>query len=257
MEFNFNKIENNKELKNKINERLNELYSKAPERKIVGFESMSPLKGIIPKETIIDNGGAYFCIKRNEYIYEFIDILKENNIKDLNQILNNIYNFINYYFGKNGDGDRRSVIFNQHSISKDYPDISVLKKQNAAMCSERAALAQNIFSFFGIESYYITGEVNTNRERENHAFNIIKYNNKMMIYDSSLDVPLFKGEKIVGYRHYLQEINQGQSIKEISYGNQFETSNYYFKMQNDGKWSKVESGKRYYSSGFLEREFER
>lgn len=248
----------NSQLQTQIETRLNKLYKEAPSRTIVGFENMPPLKGIIPKETIIDNGAAYYHIKNNDYIYEFIDILNNKNITDINTILNNIYTFINYYFGKNGNENKRQEIFNRNSFDKNYPDISVLRKQNAALCSERAAMAQNLFSFFGIESYYITGEANVLGEQSSHAFNIINYNGKIMLYDASLDVELYdEEEKIVGYRHYLQEISSNQLTKGIYYGSQFELTDYCFYMSKDKKWNKKAFGKRNYASGALEIGFDR
>lgn len=253
MNLDFLMLDNEEELKRAIDERLDELYSNSQERRLVGYENTLPLKGFIPRETIIDNGGSYYYIKNNDYIYEFINELRENNITDENKILKSIYYFLNKYFGIDGDEERRLDIFNQNTNGNDYPDISVLKGKNAAMCSERAAIAQNLFSFLGIESYYISGKIDTRKEQGEHAFNIIKYNGKTVIYDATRDVPLYKGDKIVAYRYYLQEIESNQISDEgVSRDAQFQVDDYCYRMQENGKWSKDLTGKRIYASGMGE-----
>lgn len=247
MVFDFDKVNSDEELRANIDSRLNDLYSNAPKRTVVGFESMSPLKNIIPRDTLIDNGGSYYNIKNNEYIYEFISILKRNNINNIDQALNNIYNFISYYFGKDGDDEKRQNIFNQHTFNDSYPDISVLRNQNAAMCSERAAMAQNLFSFFGIESYYLTGYLKVNEQQEPHAFNLIKYKGKFMIYDSSKDVPIYEKNKIVGYRHYLQEVNDDFVNCALKSEKTIILNDYYLTVQ-DKSLVKIPSSQRIYSS---------
>lgn len=242
-ELKFAEISNEESLKQFIDNRLIELYKSAQPRKIVGFENLGPHKGIVPKETIIDNGGAYYKIKNDDYIYLFISLLIKNHITDLDKILNNIYPFLNMYFGKNGDSDLRIAIFNQNTLDGIIPDISVLKQRNAAMCSERAAMAQNIFSFLGIESYYITGEIVKNGENVPHAFNIIKYNNRYLIYDATTDVPVYNDDKIVGYQFYIQEID----IEKFLSNSQVTISDYCLEYRNN-QYIRKKIGERIYSS---------
>lgn len=242
-ELKFDEISNEESLKQFIDDRLMELYKNASQRKIVGFENLEPHRGIIPKETKIDNGGAYYQIRDDNYIHLFIKLLIKNHITDLNKILNNIYPFLNIYFGKNGDSDLRQIIFDQNTSMGTIPDISVLKQKNAAMCSERAAMAQNIFSFLGIESYYITGEIVKNGENVPHAFNIIKYNNRYLIYDASTDVPVYNDDKIVGYQFYIQEID----IEKFLSNSQVTIIDYCLEYQNN-QYIRKKIGERIYSS---------
>lgn len=252
MTFDYDKYENEEDLKNAIKERLETLYKEAATREVVGFENLPPLKGIIPRETFIDNADAYYQIRNDDYIYEFVDLLKRYNIKDLKGTLNAIYNYIGYYFGKDGSEDKRREILNSNATAGAPADISCLRNQNAALCSERAALAQNLFSFIGVESYYITGEVGSKNGKGSHAFNVLKYNDKMFLYDSAFEVPCYDNDKLVGYRPFLSELDNS----EIKYGTQFRTKDYQMVRQN-GKVDKKIIGNRDYASGFITRDFDR
>ena len=206
MEFKLEEGKTKEEIKKIVDEKLDKLYNEAPKRNLVGFEKMTPLRGIIREDTRIDNGGAYYYIKDRNYIYDFVYNMYQKNITDLENILIYIYYYIRYYFGINGDENLRNKILNKN-IEKGYNDISVLYKKNAGMCSENAAMAQNLFSFFDIESWYITGGVLCEEENGPHAFNIINYNNNYYVYDSSRVVPVYDNNKIVDYRYYIYPID--------------------------------------------------
>lgn len=201
MEFKIESGKTKEDIKKFVDERLDKLYNEAPKRDLVGFEKQSPLHGIIREDTLIDNGSAYYYIKDRNYLYDFVYSMYQKKITDINSILVKIYYYIRYYFGFNGNDDLRNEILN-NNIEKGYNDISILYKKNAGMCSERAAMAQNLFSFFDIESWYMIGEVLSEKEHDPHAFNIINYNNNYYVYDSSRDVPVYSNNKIIDYRYY-------------------------------------------------------
>ena len=52
--------------------------------------------------------------------------------------------------------------------------IGDLKGMNVALCTERSAMAQQLLSLFGMESYYCMGSINKNDKIEAHCFNIVK-----------------------------------------------------------------------------------
>lgn len=58
--------------------------------------------------------------------------------------------------------------------------------KNIAACFERSIIAQNILTFFGIDSSLILGELgykSTNKEDEKHAFNVFRYKDKEYLLD--------------------------------------------------------------------------
>lgn len=92
---------------------------------------------------------------------------------------------------------------------KNYPDedkvedfsiergkASDLQGKNAAMCVERAMLSQNLLKYVsktlhGLESYFKETGIEIQREgdkpkREAHAFNLVSYNGKYYIFDSTI-----------------------------------------------------------------------
>jgi hypothetical protein len=64
--------------------------------------------------------------------------------------------------------------------------ISNLKGTGAAMCVERAALAQNLLKSLGINSFFKTSGIIKNNNKEIHSYNLIEFNNRYYIFDSSM-----------------------------------------------------------------------
>ena len=81
-------------------------------------------------------------------------------------------------------------------FSKERGKISDLQGKNAAMCVERAMLSQNLLKYVseklpGLESYFKETGIEIQREgdkpkREAHAFNLVSYNGKYYIFDSTI-----------------------------------------------------------------------
>ena len=88
-------------------------------------------------------------------------------------------------------------------INKDEYSIDDLKGKNAAVCADRAALAQNLFSILGVESYYLVGQVNG----EDHAYNVINYKGNYLLYDSSKDIPRYENGKLINWLAYVKPIS--------------------------------------------------
>ncbi|MBP3255199.1 MAG: hypothetical protein J6M60_01735 [Clostridia bacterium] len=244
MENIYTKAKDEKELKEMIDKRLETLYSNAGERKVLGYESVTPLKGIIPKETLIDNGDSYFKIENDEYLYEFMMLLKKHNMTEIGDAVRNLSSYLDYYFGKNGNEDIRRQILNENIDGDNYHDISILKGKNAAMCAERAAMAQNIFSFLGIESYYISGDIEVGEQKGPHAYNIIKLDEKMFLYDSTARVPIYKDGNYVASRHFIQEIDS-KIGEEPKINTEIETEEYRLDVVANGFEQKKIGTRRY------------
>ena len=169
----------------------------------VGFEHILPHKGFIDSDTIITNVDSTFQFTSNEYAYFFVSGLIKNNIHDLNTAMNCVYYFIRSYFGIDGEEKNREALF---AVNKEPYSIDILRGKNAAVCAERAAVAQNLFSLLGIESYYIVGTLNGGA----HAYNVIKYNDNYYLFDSSSDVPVYQDGKVKDWRAYAVKISPEQ-----------------------------------------------
>lgn len=72
--------------------------------------------------------------------------------------------------------------------------VSDLRGKNAAMCVERAMVAQNLLRLLGINSYYKCSGIIKNGNKEVHAYNVVEYDGKHYIFDATM--PTVKDEEI-------------------------------------------------------------
>ncbi|MBR0460949.1 hypothetical protein IJI91_03140 [Candidatus Saccharibacteria bacterium] len=137
--------------------------------------------------------GSHYKLKDTGYLYEAVSFLQENkeSVGNGAQLFNSMEGFLNSYFGipDAAVGDKRMDIIEQKADllnpelsddeyfdAIDKIDISIFKGEHAAQCSERSAMAQNILSLFGYETYYINGAASIDGRKEDHAFNAIANN---------------------------------------------------------------------------------
>ena len=137
--------------------------------------------------------GSHYKLKNTDYLYEAVSLLQKNkeSIKKGTHLFNNIEGFLNSYFGlpdmANGENrmdviNRKADLLNPKLTDDEYfdaldnIDISILKGEHVAECSERASMAQNILSLFGYETYYMNGDANIDGKSEGHAFNVVSNN---------------------------------------------------------------------------------
>ncbi len=153
-------------------------------------------RGYISSETAVHfQGGAgvtigsKFKLKNTEYLHEAITNIQGNKekIKNGGDLFNQVESFLNSYFGipEVGGEDKRADLiaqkagFNLIFSDDEYwaavnnVDISIFKDEHTAQCSERSAMAQNILSLFGYETYYFNGNVSVDGKQEGHAFNVV------------------------------------------------------------------------------------
>lgn len=161
-------------------------------------------KGFIPLNTRIKYESMAletYGMETTDFFYEFAHFIKKHNINSTGSLLFNIEYFINNYFGYSSKNSR-SVIFNDVAFQSTTTDeeyfqalqnnkIGDLKGKGAAQCTEKAAIAQQLLSLFGFESYYCMGCVDLNNRQEAHSFNIVKKGNGYAIVDYSLPVSSF------------------------------------------------------------------
>ena len=168
-----------------INDRINILEEAAHKTKEIGNverfdENATHHKGFISRDTkVCYSMSQGYYIKTTDYIREFIEYIKQNNLPPSPKT---IFKFLNYYFGERPATDTRN--------EKDFMEISDFKQSDRAMCTERAALANNILAFLGMKTWFCDGAVyHSNNIAEDHAFLIVKSETgKYRLYDPSYSI---------------------------------------------------------------------
>jgi len=170
-------------------------------------------KGFISPESRIKYSNFsmnMYSMKTTDYIYDFAKYVKKNNINNRGTLVKYVENFINGYFGISNGTDMRDTYFDQIAFQTTTTDdeyfeklenleIGDLKGKNVAMCTERAALAQNLLSLFGFDVYYCMGCVSNNGKEESHCFNIARAKDTFMLLDYSIPVPVFENGRAIDY----------------------------------------------------------
>ena len=104
---------------------------------------------------------------------------------------------IQEYFGDYSNIEERMANYpDTDFISDGVPigKVSDLRGKNAAMCVERAMVAQNLLKLLGINSYYKCSGITKNDNKEVHAYNVVEYQGKYYIFDATM--PTVKDEEI-------------------------------------------------------------
>lgn len=224
------------ELNRVINLELEKYIQNSKKQEFLGFgENMSKLtiyNGFIEPETKIRYSNVTmnsYSMKTTDYFYEFAKYIKDNKINTKGQIVKAIENFINYYFGINKlEGDFRDNYFEQFTNATttdeeyfkaiDSFEIGNLKGKCIAMCTEKAAIAQNLLSLFGFETYFCMGCVSYNNKEEPHCFNIAKAKESYILLDYSMPVSIFKNGIAIDYAPFQGEIKDNE-IQDFLNGN--------------------------------------
>lgn len=120
--------------------------------------------------------------------YEILKLkIKNVDTTDVYAISDVIIETVNDYFNGYANIDHRMKYYKETDFEKHEENkISNLKGTGAAMCVERAAVAQNLLISLGINSFFKTSGIINNNNDEVHSYNIIEHNNKYYIFDTSL-----------------------------------------------------------------------
>ena len=132
--------------------------------------------------------------------YSLFDILQQlcemnkkraNPLTDGSLFYNAIHNTIEIYFGEYQGNEKLRLDLTEMDMEIfKYPSVSVLKGKNCAACVEKAALAQNMWLFFGRESHYVcsTSAKFKHTNATAHAFCIVRNTmGKLSLYDQALE----------------------------------------------------------------------
>ena len=180
-----------------------------------------------------------YGMETTDFFYEFTHFIRKYNINNMGALVHYLEFFINNYFGLPGKNNRQEI-FNdiawkssatddEYFEALDNNKLGDLKGLGAAMCTERSALAEQILSIFGFETYYCIGSVNCGNIKEGHCFNIVKRVNDYALLDYSLPVTSYKQDGSVNnYFPFVGEMTNEEFEDFINTGSLKKFDNYEF-----------------------------
>ena len=135
------------------------------------------------EEKVAKNGGSYYYIDTDEYIYMFLKYIQNKEVCNEHDLFIYILYFIKNYLGwiEKINRDEMFAMFYKNETAYYDPieehKFSWFKGQGNGMCSEIALMAQNILAFLDFNTYIVIGYEKT-RENDgaNHAYNLISFN---------------------------------------------------------------------------------
>lgn len=165
----------------------------------------STFGGIFKNEVaLLESGIMDFRYVQLGDVKDAYDIL-EKKLSDLKNIefedvMKSIAETVQEYFGDYSNVSSRLENYPDEDevnyFSMERGKASNLQGKNAAMCVERAMLSQNLLKFIseklsGLTAYFKETGIEIQREedkpkREAHAFNLVSYNGKYYIFDSTI-----------------------------------------------------------------------
>lgn len=249
----------NEELDEIISTYLSEINLKSEKNKTLGFadnfggeSKILVHKGFISLNTKIRYSNYSmntYSMNTDDYFYEFARFIKKYQVKNKGLLVKLIENFINIYFGLPNNKDMRDDFFDEIAFKTTKTDeeyfekldkltIGDLKGKNRAMCTERAAIAQNLLSFFGIETYYCMGCIYNNGVQDVHCFNIARSQDNFILLDYSVPISVFENNKLVDLAPFQGIINQNDIEKILFDGDILEFDSYEY-VKEFGKIRKV------------------
>lgn len=247
------------ELDKIVNNHLIQMILESENNKKLGFPENWGLnskiiihKGFIPPDTKIKYSNYSmntYSMNTDDYFYEFACFIKKYQVKNKGLLVKLIENFINNYFGLPNNKDMRDDFFDEIAFKTTKTDeeyfekldkltIGDLKEKDRAMCTERAALAQNLLSFFGIETYYCMGCLDNNGVQEVHCFNIAKAKDNFILLDYSVPISIFENNKLIDLAPFQGTINQNDIERILFDGDVLEFNSYEY-IKEFGKIRKV------------------
>jgi len=161
----------------------------------------------------------YYVDNTREIFENFINKLKQEQPNSLEDIFKSVSQTIFEYIGDIGvSGDLSNRL--SHFQDDDKSKLSSFKGTRNAWCMERSVMAHQIFTMLGLESELVISPIwldeklrkDNSIKTEMHAFNMIRYNGRTFLFDSTL----------IDYSKPIEEQN---SIVEILPETAFDTLN--------------------------------
>lgn len=164
------------------------------------ISAYSSYNGIFKDEVVlIDSGWAdsISCIIGNiDDVYPLLlNTISDKRPQSFEDLCGCVFLVIQKYFGDYSNADEREKNYLKYELSKTEKigKVSDLKGKNAALCVERAMLAQNLLKYLNIDSYYKCSAILNNDKLEGHAYNLINCDGRYYIFDSTMPT-LIQGE---------------------------------------------------------------
>ena len=159
--------------------------------------------------SLATNNGNYYYVDDDSYIYDFCRLIRDKEVVNEYELFDYILEFIDHYFGNikmlpERDEMQRLILEKENYFYKPVNEHSftAFKGRGNAMCTEYSLMAQNIMSFFGIESYYVIGKQEDKLNGvENHAFNLINYNEDKTNKEKHFLIDYINPVKIYDYNY--------------------------------------------------------
>ena len=238
---------NDEEVDSIIESAINDANINAEKVERLGFldsvRSNSVFKGFIPLKTRIKYSNVNmedYGMESTDFIYEFAHFIRKYNINNKSSLIHNLEYFVNSYFGFPGKMSRETVFqdiaWKTTTTDEEYfkalenNKLGDLKGKGAAQCTERGALAQQVLSLFGIESYYCMGCVDLGDRQEAHCFNIIKKKSGYALLDYSVPIEAYKEDgSLQAYYPFVGSLTDEEFSNFVDNGEIKSFDNYYIK----------------------------
>lgn len=256
---------NDEELDQIISNELNKIIEASEQKERLGFgsngETFGIHKGFIHPNTRIryTNMTAFtYSMKTIDFYYGFAKYLKQRNIQNKGTLIKYLQNFINEYFGvSKTEGDNRDDFLFSLTLGATANDdeawdkiekleIGDFKRKKVAMCTEKASLAQNVLSLFGIESYWCMGYVNNNGKIEPHCFNIARAKDNYILLDYSIPCAVIHSNRVADWAPFQGKI-EILELEQILEGKNQEFTNYEYIISNNNLQITSDNTKRIYT----------
>lgn len=170
-----------------------------------------------------------------DYIQPYINLIKKIKNKKHNEltILNEIFYTINDFAELSTANQlSRGLIYLSAFQRKEDISIKTVFENDAAFCSERSGMAQNLLTFLGIDSSLITGYIDS----EPHAYNIIYpngYGNEPMALFDVSDFVNFNSDDVrysLAYFYGMNSDKYKRFISGKSYKVELSKTEYFYRM---------------------------
>ena len=175
------------------------------------------------RQGIPGNEGMYYYMDDENLILDFCRFIRGKEVQDEYELFHQILVFLHQYFGFMNQKNRESIIRMIYKDKENYFDpvynhsIKMFKHTGSALCTEFAAVAQKILSFFYIKCYFAIGREKSKVSEMGHAFNFVQFKerdtgeNTCALLDFSLPVKVYDESYQIIDRHpyvgYIQKIN--------------------------------------------------
>lgn len=116
------------------------------------------------------------------YGYATKEYNKLNKSKQNNAIIDAVTNTVLHFLGETNHSTETARLMLYYKNNLNCP-ITEFYNKDISQCSERAVSAHNLFQFFGLSSYLVSGPVEINGTQTQHHYNIVKLNEHYHIYD--------------------------------------------------------------------------